>query len=41
VRNQKDAAALLKISVDRMNARVNKCGLIHPSWQANRLCNLL
>ena len=34
--NQKDAAALLKISVDRMNARVRKFGLTHPSWRVNR-----
>jgi two-component system NtrC family response regulator len=34
--NQKDAAALLKISVDRMNARVKKFGLTHPSWRVNR-----
>lgn len=34
--NQKRAAALLHISVDRMNARVKKFGLTHPSWRVNR-----
>ncbi len=34
--NQKKAAALLRISVDRMNARVKKFGLTHPSWRVNR-----
>jgi len=28
--------ALLRISVDRMNARVRKFGLIRPSWRVNR-----
>jgi len=30
--NQKKAADLLGISVDRMNSRVRKYGLTHPSW---------
>jgi DNA-binding NtrC family response regulator len=34
--NQKEAAALLNISVDRMNARVRKFGLKHPSWRVHR-----
>jgi two-component system, NtrC family, response regulator len=34
--NQKDAAALLNISVDRMNSRVRKYGLKHPSWRVNK-----
>jgi transcriptional regulator with GAF, ATPase, and Fis domain len=34
--NQKDAANLLKISVDRMNSRVRKFGLRHPSWRVNK-----
>jgi two-component system NtrC family response regulator len=34
--NQKRAAALLHISEDRMNARVRKYGLTHPSWRVNR-----
>lgn len=34
--NQKDAAALLNISVDRMNNRVKKYGLRHPSWRVHR-----
>ncbi|OPZ12514.1 MAG: Bacterial regulatory protein, Fis family [candidate division BRC1 bacterium ADurb.BinA364] len=34
--SQKDAARLLNISVDRMNARVRKFGLRHPSWRTNR-----
>ncbi|MFH1742735.1 MAG: sigma-54 dependent transcriptional regulator [bacterium] len=33
---QRDAAALLKISPDRMNARVKKFGLSHPSWRTHR-----
>jgi DNA-binding NtrC family response regulator/L-alanine-DL-glutamate epimerase-like enolase superfamily enzyme len=33
--NQKDAATLLNISVDRMNSRVRKFGLRHPSWRVN------
>ena len=31
--NQKQAAELLGISVDRMNSRVKKWGLRHPSWR--------
>lgn len=34
--NQRRAAALLKISVDRMNARVKKFGITHPSWRVHR-----
>ena len=34
--NQKEAAALLGISVDRMNARVKKFNLRHPGWRVNR-----
>lgn len=34
--SQKDAAALLGISVDRMNARVKKFNLRHPSWRTHR-----
>jgi DNA-binding NtrC family response regulator len=34
--NQKEAAALLNISVDRMNARVRKFGLKHPAWRVHR-----
>ena len=34
--NQKDAANLLKISVDRMNNRVKKYGLKHPSWRVHK-----
>lgn len=34
--NQKDAASLLNISVDRMNSRVRKFGLRHPSWRVNK-----
>jgi transcriptional regulator with GAF, ATPase, and Fis domain len=34
--NQKEAAALLGISVDRMNSRVRKFGLRHPSWRVNK-----
>lgn len=33
---QRDAAALLGISPDRMNARVRKFGLSHPSWRTHR-----
>jgi transcriptional regulator with GAF, ATPase, and Fis domain len=33
---QRDAAALLGISPDRMNARVKKFGLSHPSWRTHR-----
>ncbi|MFW5870417.1 MAG: sigma-54-dependent transcriptional regulator, partial [Candidatus Sumerlaeota bacterium] len=31
--NQKNAAQMLHMSVDRMNARVKKYGLTHPSWR--------
>ncbi len=34
--NQKEAASLLGISVDRMNSRVRKFGLRHPSWRVNK-----
>ena len=34
--NQKDAAILLGISVDRMNSRVRKFSLRHPSWRVNK-----
>jgi transcriptional regulator with GAF, ATPase, and Fis domain len=34
--NQKDAASLLNISVDRMNNRVKKYGLRHPSWRVHK-----
>lgn len=34
--NQKEAASLLGISVDRMNNRVKKYGLRHPSWRVHR-----
>ena len=34
--NQKDAAQLLGISVDRMNNRVKKYGLRHPSWRVHK-----
>ncbi|MBX7244238.1 MAG: sigma-54 dependent transcriptional regulator [Candidatus Sumerlaeaceae bacterium] len=34
--NQKEAAALLNISVDRMNSRVRKFGLKHPAWRVHR-----
>ena len=34
--NQKEAAALLSISVDRMNSRVRKFSLRHPSWRVNK-----
>jgi DNA-binding NtrC family response regulator len=33
---QKDAADLLKISVDRMNARIRKFGITHPKWKIHR-----
>lgn len=32
---QKSAADLLQISVDRMNARVKKFGITHPSWKVH------
>ncbi len=34
--SQRRAAALLGISVDRMNARVKKFGITHPSWRVHR-----
>ncbi len=34
--NQKAAARLLGISVDRMNARVKKFGIKHPSWRVHK-----
>ncbi len=34
--NQKAAAGLLGISVDRMNARVRKFGIKHPSWRVHK-----
>jgi len=34
--NQRRAAGLLGISVDRMNARVKKFGITHPSWRVHR-----
>lgn len=34
--NQKDAAALLNISVDRMNTRVKKFGLKHSTWRVHK-----
>jgi transcriptional regulator with GAF, ATPase, and Fis domain len=34
--NQKQAAALLNISVDRMNSRVKKFGIRHPGWRVNK-----
>jgi DNA-binding NtrC family response regulator len=34
--NQRQAAELLGISVDRMNARVKKFGLTHPSWRVHK-----
>ncbi|MCX7019407.1 MAG: sigma-54 dependent transcriptional regulator [Candidatus Sumerlaeota bacterium] len=34
--NQKDASALLGISVDRMNSRVRKYGLKHPKWRVHK-----
>ncbi len=34
--NQKAAAKLLGISVDRMNARVKKFGIKHPSWRVHK-----
>ena len=34
--NQKEAAALLGISVDRMHSRVKKFGLKHPSWRVHK-----
>jgi len=34
--SQRNAADLLGISVDRMNARVRKFGITHPSWRVHR-----
>lgn len=34
--NQKEAATLLSISVDRMNSRVRKYGLRHPDWRVHK-----
>lgn len=34
--NQRQAASLLQISVDRMNARVKKFGLTHDSWRVHK-----
>ncbi len=34
--NQKEAAALLGISVDRMNSRVRKFAIRHPSWRVHK-----
>lgn len=34
--NQKAAAALLSISVDRMNSRVRKFDIKHPSWRVHK-----
>ena len=34
--NQRQAAALLGISVDRMNARVKKFGMTHASWRVHK-----
>jgi two-component system NtrC family response regulator len=34
--NQKRAAEMLGISVDRMNSRVKKWGIRHPSWRVHR-----
>ncbi len=34
--NQRQAAALLSISVDRMNARVKKFGFTHASWRVHK-----
>ncbi|MBI1784301.1 sigma-54-dependent Fis family transcriptional regulator, partial [Candidatus Sumerlaeota bacterium] len=34
--SQRDAAHLLGISVDRMNARVRKFGITHPSWRVHK-----
>ena len=34
--NQKEAARLLGISIDRMHNRIRKYGITHPSWRVNR-----
>ncbi|GIX44874.1 MAG: sigma-54-dependent Fis family transcriptional regulator [Candidatus Hydrogenedentota bacterium] len=34
--NQKEAAALLRISVDRMHSRIKKYGLKHPAWRVHK-----
>lgn len=34
--NQKDAATLLNISVDRMNSRVRKFNIKHPKWRVHK-----
>ena len=34
--NQRQAAGMLGISVDRMNARVKKFNLTHPSWRVHK-----
>jgi len=34
--SQKDAAKLLGISIDRMNSRIKKFGLKHPSWRVHK-----
>lgn len=34
--NQKEAATLLNISVDRMNSRVRKFALKHPTWRVHK-----
>ncbi len=36
---QKDAAELLQISVDRMNARIRKFDITHPKWKIHRGMN--
>jgi transcriptional regulator with GAF, ATPase, and Fis domain len=33
---QKDAAALLRMSRRRLNYRIRKLGITHPSWRRNR-----
>lgn len=34
--NQKEAARLLGISIDRMHNRIRKFGITHPSWRVHR-----
>ncbi|MCX7766536.1 MAG: sigma-54 dependent transcriptional regulator [Candidatus Sumerlaeia bacterium] len=34
--NQKEAAKLLGISIDRMHNRIRKFGITHPSWRVHR-----